>query len=182
MSKENQSAFEINGNKTCMIIAIVVLLAFEVTSVTLLHAMRDTYYTIFRYITPSLGCLVSVSLMMVLDLFPKENKMTYACLLSYGLFGYYMCTEDDHKKLDESCSDCFVFSYLGLVLVPLTLLLVLFVPINLNWIAYAAIYLSNVVEVMGVMFSGIIIFNQEQKAQNLKARHEQDKKNDDFEA
>ncbi|MFS7941242.1 hypothetical protein Hanom_Chr05g00473881 [Helianthus anomalus] len=151
MMKENQSAFEINGNGLFMTAAIVALIVGEVTSgILLCTKIRGSCYSILQFIGLFSASLAPLSLLKVLKFLPEHNFGCY--LLSYVLFesifalsACIMITCD--KNLNKS-SCVSIFTCLGLVLVPLALVFVLFVPKNIDWIVYSVIYPSIGMEVI----------------------------------
>ncbi|KAJ0579058.1 hypothetical protein HanIR_Chr05g0254751 [Helianthus annuus] len=157
MMKENQSAFEINGNRVFMIVAIVALIMVEVTSGILLCTnIRGKCYTILQFIGLFSTSFAPFSLLKVLEILPGDNLACY--LFSYVFFGsifalfaciMIMCFRDDNDDKNLNKSSCVsIFTCLGLVLVPLALVFVLFVPKNIDWIVYSVIYPSIGMEVI----------------------------------
>ncbi|KAJ0790617.1 hypothetical protein HanPI659440_Chr05g0217311 [Helianthus annuus] len=152
MMKENQSAFEINGNGVSMVVAIVALTVVEVTSGILL--CTNIRGNILKFIGIFSACLATFSLLKVI--LPEHNLVWY--LFSYVIFGsifasstciLIMCYPDDDDDKNLNKSSCVsIFTCLGLVLVPLALVFVLFVPKNLDWIVYSVIYPSIGMEVI----------------------------------
>lgn len=175
VTKQNQSAFEINGNKVFMIIVIVALFAFEVTSAILF--LTNIYSNMLKLSTFFWAFLASFSLTVVLiELPPNHNSLVY--VLVCATLGIAALCYNDDENLPESPPVCFTFIYWRLVLVPLSLLLVLFVPKSLNWMPYSVICLS-----LGIEFISIFIncYKVQQMAKNMECR-QVDKNNNDLEA
>ncbi|KAI7732782.1 hypothetical protein M8C21_028719 [Ambrosia artemisiifolia] len=151
MTKGNLSAFELNGNGMFMIIAIVTLLVVEIVTWTLFctntyshPSTRDSSYTILKFIGSFAMFLAPFSLVMVLVLPQKHDRVVYlvVSLILGVIFASFF--SDDYQDRKRSAMP--TFNYLGLVLVPVSLVLVLFVPFSLNWIVYAMIYSSIAIE------------------------------------
>ncbi|MFS7941170.1 hypothetical protein Hanom_Chr05g00473051 [Helianthus anomalus] len=140
MTNDNSSAFEINENGLLMIIAISAFLAVEVSSqIMFFTKIPSKCYAILKFFAIFSASISPFLLLMVLDVSPS-----ILCLLGYvfgGIVIAYACSGDDDadKNLDKR-SPVAIFTYSGLFLIPLSLVLVLFVPINLDWIVYSVIY------------------------------------------
>ncbi|KAK1406804.1 hypothetical protein QVD17_38412 [Tagetes erecta] len=138
MTKENKSAFEIN--EVFMTTAIAALFAVEVVSVVLFctsiyarPSTRNEYYTGLKFIGGFSAYAATFSLIMVLVLSPEHNWVGYllVCLMFAVIALCFCCGNHQEDKKRQFTPP---FNYLGLVLVPLSLLLVLFLPIYLNMI------------------------------------------------
>ncbi|KAI7727658.1 hypothetical protein M8C21_003449 [Ambrosia artemisiifolia] len=175
MTNENESAFEINENGVLMIVAIAVLFAVEIIfGILFFTNIPSTYYSILKFIGIFSASNSPFLLLMVLDTSPS---MLY--LLSYVFYGIaiaYVCSgNDDTDKDINKSSPISVFTYIGFLLVPLSLALVLFVPQNLDW------FVSSVIQpifVMEMIFFLIIYINfifmieqEKPEAQNFEAQH-----------
>ncbi|KAK1406810.1 hypothetical protein QVD17_38418 [Tagetes erecta] len=187
MTQENHSAFELN--RVFMIIAIAALFAVEVVCGVLfcrkiyLHpSMKDNYYTILTCIGSFSAFVAPFSLVMVLVLPLERNWIGY--LLMCLFFGIIVaCFHFDDLQQDKR-SPVPTFNYSGLVLVPLSLLFVLFVPQNLNWIVYSVIYLSLGLENVYIFINYFKYINEEKhkvrKSQKLQQVIQQYKNNQDL--
>ncbi|KAI3686050.1 hypothetical protein L1987_79720 [Smallanthus sonchifolius] len=164
-----------------MIIAIVALSALEVvfgiffcTNIYLHASSRGKCYTILKFIGIISADIGPISLVLVT---PKHSwwmahvVISVICVvfgtMAASLFAW-VCrdTEDDLSKSSST------FAYLELVLVPLSLVLVLFVANKLGWIVYSVMCLS-----LGMDFVYFFITIFKLVKQKLEA-HQQDNNND----
>ncbi|KAM0018491.1 hypothetical protein Hdeb2414_s0026g00674641 [Helianthus debilis subsp. tardiflorus] len=170
------------------IIAISALLAVEVSSAILFFTkIPSKCYAILKFFAIFSASISPFLLLMVLDVSPS-----FLCLLGYVFGGIVIadaCSGDDDadKNLDKR-SPVAIFTYSGLFLIPLSLVLVLFVPVNLDWIVYSVIYPIFGVEMICffiIYFKFTIMSLYEKpKAQNLEAHQgiHQDKNRNGLEA
>ncbi|KAI3730719.1 hypothetical protein L1987_61894 [Smallanthus sonchifolius] len=169
MTNKNQSAFEINGNEVFLIIAIVALIVVEVTSGILFctNIIRDN---ILNFIVIFSAMVAPFSLSTVVA---KDSSMwclvgIVICAIAVALFA---CIYSSNDKT----SSIYIFTcLLGLVLVPLALVLMLFVPKNFNWIVYSVIYASCGMEVICLcitffkIFMGITNYQDNQNLEGIQ--------------
>lgn len=183
MTKKNQSAFEVHGQKFFMIVAIVTFVAVEVIFWTLFGTniyLNVNYYPSLKYIGVIFANISIFSLMIMASglNYPKTDGAYVALiLLTFNMplicTLFITCLRHHHSPS--------ALAYLGAVLVSLSFVLVLFVHKNLNWLVYSVICLSIVTEIVSIVITKCKSINEEQKVHNLED-DEQDINNNNLEA
>ncbi|KAK1406805.1 hypothetical protein QVD17_38413 [Tagetes erecta] len=136
MVEEQQSAIDMNGNGVFLIGSVVALLAIEIISVILFRAkqsdMKALYYKVLMFSDICLAFVNPFVLLMVLD--DNQNHRWIGRLVFYAIIAVvvgYAGYRDENVNNNPFAVGC---TYLGLVVVPIFLVLVLSVPIIHNWV------------------------------------------------
>lgn len=176
---ESSALFTIISIATLCIAVVTTLILICTKDYIQILSMKNIHYTILKYVGAFSAILAYFSLILIVYPDHENSRWTDYIVVWVG-FGFlsamYIISDLHlHRQTDDAIPISFSkITYGGLIHVPLSLMLVLFLPENLDWILYSVLLSPVVIE---WLFNGRYFFKKGEtnKVFNLEPDHQHDK-------